>query len=83
MVIKYSQDRRREIEEFIGALNRRIDAEETYAKSVEEAAKVAEKIRQGEERLILCYSASLHWPSPLSNSTALTEEGSLEYSPNP
>ena len=47
MVIRYSQERRKEIDGFIDVLNQRISAEETYAKGLEEAAKMADRIRQG------------------------------------
>lgn len=50
VVIKVSQERRREIDNFIDVLGQRVNAEETYAKSVEEMAKAADRIRQGEER---------------------------------
>ena len=50
VVIKVSQERRREIDNFIDVLGQRVNAEETYAKCVEEMAKAADRIRQGEER---------------------------------
>ena len=70
LVIKHSHDRRKEIEEYITALMKRIEAEETYARNVEEAIKITDRVLQGEERYTSCDEASPRWPSRASNSTA-------------
>ena len=45
VVFQYSQERRREIEDFISVINKRIDAEDSYSKSLEDIARLANKIR--------------------------------------
>lgn len=73
MVIKHSNDRRKELEEFVTILSKRVDIEETYAKSLEENAKMAEKIKQGEDKSVLHYLVSRSMPSPPSRRTVQIE----------
>ena len=69
MIIKSSQERRKETEDLISAISKRIDVEETYAKGVEEAAKIIERAKQGDDKYFLIDTVCPPWPSPPSSLT--------------